>query len=60
MFETIATGGSPTEKECAMVIMRRRTLPFVVIAAVALLVGGSPGECLAEEIPFKIAKIYWE
>jgi hypothetical protein len=60
MFETIATGGSPTEKEGAMVIMRRRSLPFVVAAAVAVLVGGSPRKCLAEEIPFKIAKIYWE
>jgi len=43
-----------------MVIMRRRTLPVVAVAAVALLVGGALGECRAAEIPLKIAKIYWE
>ncbi len=43
-----------------MVINRRRTLPFVVGAAVALLVGSATRECRAQEIPFKIAKIYWE
>jgi hypothetical protein len=43
-----------------MVINRRRMLPFVVAATVAMVVGSAPGECRAEEVPFKIAKIYWE
>src|SRR6185369_1619561 len=29
-------------------------------AAVALLLGNAPRECRAAEVPFKIAKIYWE
>ena len=43
-----------------MVINRRRTLPLAVAATVALLVGSTTRECRAEEIPFSIAKIYWE
>jgi len=43
-----------------MVINRRRTLPLVVAAAVALLAGGVRRPCHAAEIPFSIAKIYWE
>ena len=43
-----------------MVNNRKRTLPLVVVATVAVLVGSAPQECRAEEVPFKIAKIYWE
>ena len=43
-----------------MVINHRRTLPLVVVATVALFVGSATRECRAEEIPFSIAKIYWE
>jgi hypothetical protein len=42
-------------------IARRLTLSVVGGAAVALLLGSAIPECHAEEeIPFKIAKIYWE
>ncbi len=43
-----------------MAINRRRTLSLVVGAIAARLVGSWTPECRAEEIPFKIAKIYWE
>ena len=44
-----------------MVSNRRRTLPLVAVASVALLVGSATTrESRAEEIPFSIAKIYWE
>ena len=44
-----------------MTINRRYRLPLIVAATVALFVGGARRVCRAEdEIPFKIAKIYWE
>jgi len=43
-----------------MTINRRRTLPLVIGATVALLVGSATRDCRAGEVPFEIAKIYWE
>lgn len=43
-----------------MAINRKRRLALAVVATVSLLVGSAPRECRADEIPFKIAKIYWE
>jgi len=40
--------------------MWNRTCPLSVAVAVALLVGSTPHAAEAVEIPFKIAKIYWE
>ncbi len=43
-----------------MMIKRRSTLPLAVVAAVAVLSGNASPECHAAEVPFSIAKIYWE
>ncbi len=39
---------------------RRRLLPLVIVTVAALLFGSSAPASRAEEIPFSIAKIYWE
>ncbi len=41
-------------------VITRRSRSLVVAAAAALLVAGTREPCRAAEIPFKIAKIYWE
>ena len=43
-----------------MVTTFRRTVPLVGIVTLALLAESPPQQCRAEEIPFSIAKIYWE
>jgi len=43
-----------------MMIHRRRTGPIMTLAGIALLAAGTTQQCRAGEIPFKIAKIYWE
>jgi hypothetical protein len=43
-----------------MEMNRRGALLLVVVATVGLLVGSATREGRAEEIPFSIAKIYWE
>lgn len=43
-----------------MTLNRKGALRLAVTTAVALLAGGPTRECRAAEIPFKIAKIYWE
>jgi hypothetical protein len=41
-------------------VINRRQIWALAAASIALLVGSTSRECRAEEIPFSIAKIYWE